>query len=108
VRAEIDAYLLEQLKREREVHIRVRLVGIAKGAGVLVIARAPPLPSGTPRIGAIVGVATAPAWIRRGCLKRRASYGPPTVAHQASAEGVIEPDLMYREPKRSPIVVNPR
>jgi hypothetical protein len=35
-------------------------------------------------------------------------YGLPTVAHQASAEGVVESDLMYREPKRFPIVVNPR
>jgi hypothetical protein len=35
-------------------------------------------------------------------------YGLPTVAHQASAEGVVEPDLMYREPKRFPIAVKPR
>jgi hypothetical protein len=41
VRAEIDAYLLEQLKREREVHIRVRLVGIGfLLAGVPVLALA--------------------------------------------------------------------
>jgi hypothetical protein len=35
-------------------------------------------------------------------------YGLPTVAHQASAEAVVEPDLMYREPKRFPSAVNPR
>jgi hypothetical protein len=35
-------------------------------------------------------------------------YGLPTVAHHASAEGVVEPDLMYRDPKRSPIAVRPR
>jgi hypothetical protein len=55
-----------------------------------------------------LGVATAPARIGRGCCNEMLGYGLPTVAHQASAEGADDPDLMYREPKRFPIAVNPR